>query len=190
MNAKELFRDAQRFFVEGRHKESIEAFGKSIEAGERTEIAFLSRGVAYLKTEDTDRAIEDFSTVIGMNDRNFRAYFYRGTAYMRKEDFRSAIADFDRTIELKPDHGAAFFARGTAYAQTGNEYEASRNLKTAMTFSEAMIQSFADHYGMFRTQFDKALAFMTGGDIPPSMSLTREEIKTLKKWLDEENGYH
>ncbi|MEN8262437.1 MAG: tetratricopeptide repeat protein [Nitrospirota bacterium] len=186
MDSREMFRNAQKIFVNGKINESIDAFTKSIEAGQRTEIAFLSRGVAYLETDLVERALEDFSIVIDMNSQNFRAYFYRGTAYMRIEDFHSALSDYDKTIELKPDYGTAFFARGTAYAQIGNGFEASRNIKTAITLSESSMQGFSDQYGMFRTQFEKAIAFMTGEGMSPTMFLTDNEISTVKNWLKED----
>ena len=183
MDSRELFLNSRKFFVNGQIHESIDAFTKSIEAGQRTEIAFLSRGVAYLKKDQVERALEDFSIVIDMNSQNFRAYFYRGTSYMRIEDFKNAIADYDKTIELKPDYGTAFFARGTAYAQSGNKFEASRNIKRAITFSESSMQGFADHYGMFSTQFENALAFMTVDGVPPTMFLTNDEMNTVKDWI-------
>ncbi len=85
MKPKEIFRDAQKFFVKGQIHESIDAFTMSIDAGHITEIAFLSRGVAYLKTDQVEKALEDFSRAIDMNRENFRAYFYRGTVYMKRK---------------------------------------------------------------------------------------------------------
>lgn len=185
INSKELFRTAQRLFIEGKKNECIDAFSKAIDAGERTEIAFLSRGVAFLKTEQTDNAIKDFSTVVSMNNNNMRAHFYRGIAYMSKTDFINAVRDFDKTIELKPDHGAAFFARGSAYAQLGDTSEAARNFKTALIYSETEAQGFADTFGIFRTQFEKTLAIMTDESKMPVMELTEDEIDKLKNWLEE-----
>ena len=72
MDAKELFREGQGFLVEGKYKEGIESFSKAMEAGEKTEIAFLSRGVAYFKMEQFDEAAEDFNTVINMNSGNWQ----------------------------------------------------------------------------------------------------------------------
>ena len=185
MDAKKLLRKAQRLFIKGRHKESIHVFTESITAGGGSEIAFLSRGVAYLKTEQTEKAIEDFSKVIDLNDRNIRAHYYRGITYLIKENHEKAISDLDKTIELKPDHGAAFFARGTAYAQTGNDYEATKNIKTAITFSEVNMQAFSDSFGVFRPRFDKVMAIMTDKEKTPPLTLSVEEIETVKKWLDE-----
>lgn len=181
--ARELFQTAQRLFIAGKHRESIAAFTEFITMRGEIEIALLSRGVAYLKTGQIDKSIDDFRIVITINSKNFRAYFYRGTAYMAAEDFEKAIRDFDKTIELKPDYGAAFFARGSAYAQIGNEYEAARNIRTAITFSEANMQGFTDTFGLFRTQFDKALGVMADTEKAPGILLSENEIKTVRRWL-------
>lgn len=185
MDAQELFRNAHRILLDGRYQESISAFTESIDAGGKTEIAFLSRGVAFLKTGQIDKAIEDFGTVLSMNSSNIRAYFYRGMAFMAKNDFESSIADFNRTIELQPDHGAAFFARGSAYAQIGNEYEAAMNIKTAIIFSATSMQGFNDAVAIFRTQCDKAMHIMADMEKAPGFLLSEEEIENVKKWLDE-----
>ncbi len=184
MDAKELFREGQIFFVEGKYGESIASFSKAIEAGEKTEIAFLSRGVAYFRMEQFDKAVQDFNVVIELNSQNFRAHFYRGVTYMAKKDYEKAIKDFDDTIKIKSDYGAAFFARGTAYAQIGNEYEAQRSIQSAISCSEASMQWVADHYGMFRTQFDQAMALMPGEtDFSESRN---ERIDKLKKFFEED----
>jgi tetratricopeptide (TPR) repeat protein len=185
MDGKVLFRDGQNLFIGGKYKESIEAFKKAEDAGEKTEILYLSRGVANVKLNEHDKAIEDFSRAIDLNSQNSRSYYYCGLAYLIKEDFDKAVTNLGRAIELKPDHGAAFFARGTAYAQMGNDDEAAKNIKTALTYSEAAAQGFADTVGIFRTQFDKALALLTGERKAPSVALTEEETETLKKWIKE-----
>ncbi|MCK5286600.1 MAG: tetratricopeptide repeat protein [Thermodesulfovibrionia bacterium] len=185
MTTNELFREAQNLFIEGKHKESIESFTKAIDEGEHTEIAYLSRGVAYLQTKERDSAIADFSKAMDLNKKNHRAYYYRGISYMLKKDFEKAIQDFDRCIGLNSDNAAAFFARGTAYAELGKDDEAAKNLKTALINSEAALQGFADTFGVLRTQFDKSLALMTGERKPPSVELSGKETETLKKWLEE-----
>lgn len=181
--ARELFQTAQRLFIAGKHRESIAAFTEFIAMRGETEIALLSRGVSYLKTGQLDKSIEDFRIVITINPDNFRAYFYRGTAYMAAEDFEKAITDFDRTIELQPDYGAAFFARGSAYAQIGNKYEAVRNIRTAITFSDAGSQGFTETFGLFKIPFDKALSAMADTQNAPKNLLSENEIKAVRKWL-------
>ena len=92
-----------------------------------------------------------------------------------------------RTYSLffKPENKSAFFTRGIAHAEAGNEDEAAKNIKTALMSSEADTQSFADNYGTFRTQFEKAFSLMTGEKEPPTESLTDDEKGKLMKWLEE-----
>lgn len=184
MDTNELFREGQYFFVEGKYGESIACFSKAIEAGEKTELAFLSRGVAYFRMEQFEKAAEDFNIVIGINNRNFRAHFYRGITFMAKEEYEKAITDLDNAIKINSAYGAAFFARGTAYAQLGNEYEAQRSIQSAISCSEASMQWVADHYGMFRTQFDQAMALMPGESAFSEDRL--ERINEIKKFFEED----
>jgi tetratricopeptide (TPR) repeat protein len=185
--SREIFKLAKRLLVTGKVNESIEAFTRALHAGEKKNIVYLSRGVAYLKIHNSDKAIEDFSEVVKRDDHNVRAHFYRGVAYMTKEDYQNAIVEFDRTIELKPDHGAAFFARGTAYAQMGNDELATKNIKTAITLSEASVYGLQETLGLWRTQFDRAISQMTEDKRAPEMKLTHDEYHRVMNWL--EKGY-
>jgi tetratricopeptide (TPR) repeat protein len=184
---KKTFKDAQRLMIDGKLNESIEAFTEVIEAGEKNDIVFLSRGVAHLKNRDTDKAIDDFNEVVKMNDDNVRAHYYRGIAYLIKDDYKDAISDFDKTIDLDPNNGPAFFARGTAYAQVGNDELATKNIKTAVTFSEANIYGLQETIGLLRTQFGRVMTVMDDPRKSMKMTLTEEEVSKLKKWLEE--GY-
>ncbi len=189
MNQKELFENAQRLFIEGKLSESISRFSEAMEAGEKTEIAYLSRGVAYLRSKENEKAVNDFSSAVNMNNNNTRAHFYRGIAYMTNDKFKEAISDFDMTIALQPRNGPAFFARGTAYAQMGDDVEATRNIRTAITYSEANTEEFADTIGLCRTQLDKVMMIMDDDGKNPSLNLTRNEVLKVRRWLDEES-YH
>lgn len=187
MKTSKIYEDAQRLMIKGHIKESIEAFSKAIDSGDRSEIVYLSRGVALLRNCEIDRAIEDFSEVVRKDDHNVRAHFYKGIAHMTKEDYKNAIAEFDKTIELDPNHGAAFFARGTAHAQLGNDELATKNIKTAISFSESNIYGLQETIGLWRTQFDKAISQMSGEKAAPEMALTHDEYHKLMEWL--EKGY-
>jgi len=185
--SKKIFDDAKYLLVKGKVVESIDAFTKAINSGEKSDIAFLSRGVAYLRNHEAEKAICDFDEVVRHDDGNARAHYYRGIAYMTLDDYEDAIDDFDRTIELDPENGAAFFARGTAYANIGNDELATRNIKTAITFSESGIYGLQESIGLLRTQFDKTMSLIEGEKKPYAMLLDEDEIEKLRKWLTE--GY-
>jgi tetratricopeptide (TPR) repeat protein len=184
---KTMIGDAQRLFLEGKVKESIGLFSSAIDSGDKSDIVYLSRGVAYLKDHNPDKAIDDFDKVVKQDDSNFRGHFYKGIVYLTMEDYGNAISELDRTIELKPEHGAAFFARGTAYAHIGNDELATKNIKTAITLSESNLYGLQETIGLWRTQFDKAIAILSGEKKPPEMSLSYDECRTITDWL--EKGY-
>jgi tetratricopeptide (TPR) repeat protein len=182
MTANELFEEAQHLFLEGKHRESIEKFSKALEAGFAPGITYLSRGAAYLKMNEPDKAIEDFNRGIEADPEKANAYYYRGAAHMAKDEYEKAIADMNCAIELKPDYRAAIFARGMAEVSLGRREEGAADIKTAMSHAEAEVQGFANTYG-WRTQVEKVIAALEGERRPETMVLSDEELRTLKKLL-------
>lgn len=186
MDSQELLRQAQLLFVEGKDKESIEAFTKAMEAGADPYIAHLSRGVAHVKIKEIDMAISDFSKAISINNKSARAYFFRGMAYMMKEEFENSISDFTKALELKTDYGMAKFSRSVSYARLGKFDESSKDMMAVMPQMEQNLQSFADSYGIVRTEMWKVMAQISGDAKTPTLELNEKDMGTLKKWLEQE----
>jgi tetratricopeptide (TPR) repeat protein len=185
MDPQELLKQAQLLLVDGKDEESIKAFTKALEGGADPYISYLSRGVACVKIKDVDNAINDFSKAISANSQSARAYFYRGMAYMMRVEFENAVADFTIALELKPGYGMAKFSRGVSYARLGRIDEASEDMLAVMPQMEENIQSFADTYGIVRTEMWKVMAQMSGETRMPTLELNEKNMDTLKKWLEE-----
>lgn len=186
MDTQELLREAQLLFVDGKDKESLEAFTKALEAGADPYIVHLSRGVVYVKMREADTALENFNKAISANNKSSRAYFYRGITCMMKEEFEDAVADFTRALELKTGYAMAKFSRAVAYARLGKFDESSKDMLVIIPQMEQSVQSFADSYGIIRTQMWKALAQMNGESGRSAFSLSEKEMETLEKWLKAE----
>jgi tetratricopeptide (TPR) repeat protein len=182
MAAEESFEQAQRLFIEGKHRESLDKFTEALDAGYEPGITYVSRGAAYLKINEPDKAIEDFTRGIEADPEKANAYYYRGAAHMAKEEYEKAIADMNCATELKPDYRAAIFARGLAEVSIGRKEEGASDIKTAMTHAEAEVQGFADTYG-WRTQIEKVVAALEGERRPETMILSDKEMEELKKLL-------
>ena len=182
MDADELFENAQRLFMKGRYKESIGRFTEALEAGYEPAISYLSRGVTYLKINESEQAVRDFDKAIEIDGRDAGAYYYRGTAFMLEEDYMSAICDFSKAIERNPDHRAAILARGVSYVNLGREEEGARDIKQSMRYVEAALQGFSDMKG-WRTRLDKVLSAIERDRGPRTADLTEEDINTLRHWL-------
>lgn len=184
MGAHEFFEDGKRLFVEGKLKESIDAFTEALDTGGNPEIIYLSRGTAHLKLKETIEAIDDFTKAIESGKRNPRTYYYRGMAYTNKEDFGKAVADFSKAIELKPDYAQAFFARGASFIRMNKLEEAGQDIKNAVTYSEAAIQGYADFIGD-RTYLDKILAVLEGERRTSALAINDAEFAMIRKWIEE-----
>jgi tetratricopeptide (TPR) repeat protein len=187
MEANEFFEEAKRLFIQGKLRESIEVFTKAADSGYDPVISRLSRGAAYLKLKEADRAIGDFSSVITMDRETPRAYYYRGMAYAQKEDYEKAVADFTRAIELKPDDGAALFARGASYMAMGKMEEAGDDIKHAANHLAAAVQGYADTIGD-RTHLHRVLAVLEGERREEAFDLNEAEFGTIKAMLEESVG--
>ena len=185
MNEEELLKKAQLLFVEGKDRESIDAFTKAIEAGADPYIAHLSRGAAHLKLKELDEAIYDFGEAIKANSKSARAYYYRGLSYMDKNEYEKAAEDFSRALERKPGYAMAKFSRAIAYARMNKTGEASQEIMALIPQMEENVQAFADSYGILRTEMLKVLAQLSGDRPWPAVDLGEKEIETIKKWIKE-----
>jgi tetratricopeptide (TPR) repeat protein len=187
MKANDIFEDAKRLFVEGKLKESAEAFTRAAKAGYDGKISYLSRGAAYLKLRDADSAITDFSSVIAMDEKSPRAYYYRGMAYAQKKDYVKAVEDFSKAIELKPDDGASIFARGASYLEIDKVDEAAEDIRNATNYLTAAVQGYADTIGD-RTHLHKVLAILEGERRQDKLDINESEFETIKAMLEEAVG--
>ena len=186
MDPVRLLEEAQLLLVDGKDKESIEAFTKAIESGADPYIAHLSRGAVHLKLKEADEAINDFNDAINANSQSARAYYFRGTGYMYKHEFEKAVEDFTKALELKTDYAMAKFSRAISYARLDKIEEALQDLMEIMPQMEQNLQSFTDSYGIVRTEMGKVMAQLSGERPWPTLELSENEIDTLKKWLAEE----
>jgi Flp pilus assembly protein TadD len=187
MKSDDFFEDGKRLFVEGRLRESIAAFTKAAEGGYDKKISYLSRGAAYLKLREADKALEDFSTVLALEEKNPRAHYYRGMAHAQKKDYGKAVEDFTKAIRLKPDDGAAIFARAASYLEMGKVDEAAEDIRNATNYLTAVVQGYADTIGD-RTHLHKVLAILEGERREDKIDINDSEFETIRSMLEESVG--
>jgi tetratricopeptide (TPR) repeat protein len=103
---------------------AIEACGRLISSrrltGSDLTQVYSSRGVAFLRMNDHDRAIADYSEMIRLDPRNAHAYDQRGFSYNQKGDYDRAIVDLNEAIRLDPKFVKAYNNRGFAYFIKGS----------------------------------------------------------------------
>ncbi len=82
--------------------------------------ALHSRGDAFNKIGQFQKAMDDYDQIIELNPDSPASYFPRSLAYYRRGMFRQAIKDFSQIIQLDPDHFYAYLYRSEAFFWEGN----------------------------------------------------------------------
>jgi tetratricopeptide (TPR) repeat protein len=143
---------------------SIAGCSALIQSGQETGInlakAFYSRGWAYARKGDYDRAIADYDRALQLNPSLANAYYSLGVAYEHKGDFDRAIGDFDQALRLTPNDADAFYGRGLAYARRGYYDSAIQDYDQALRINSSYAAAF----------YNRSRAYMHKGDYLRAMA--------------------
>lgn len=118
-------------------------------------VAYLTRGNAYARQGELDRAIDDFTKAIRRNSRGLAAYYNRGNAYFAQENFDQAIVNYSQAISLQPGHVLSYNGRGNAYLAKGETERAIAEYNKALEIDPNNNQAAQN----------RALAYTKDGDI-------------------------
>ena len=147
-----LFESGMLEFANARYDKSIELFTKAIEEDDRSALAHVSRGAAYLKLDMLEQAKDDFDRAISIDPDYARAYHMRGLAREKHGDDHAALADFDRAIGLNPEYGAAYFSRATIHARLANAENAQSDIEMVAHLGSRNLESFMGENNVWHTQ--------------------------------------
>ncbi|MFI5073143.1 MAG: tetratricopeptide repeat protein [Terriglobales bacterium] len=114
---------------------AIQSCTKAIEAGNLSDYEFVhsldSRGWAYYRTGEYDKALQDFNQAIHLKPDYAYAFNNRGLVYYKLGNYDRAIEDFNQAVLLKPDFATAFDNRGLAYESKNDIERAFRDFDQA-----------------------------------------------------------
>ncbi|MCK5323949.1 MAG: tetratricopeptide repeat protein, partial [Desulfobulbaceae bacterium] len=71
-------------------------------------LVYNSRGAAWFRKENYDKAIADYTSAIEKNPGFDKAYFNRGFAWATKAVFDKAVSDYKKAVELNPAYKDAY----------------------------------------------------------------------------------
>ena len=94
--------------------------------------AYNTRGAAYARTGDFDKAIGDFTTAVQIDPNNAAAYTNRALAYRQTGRNDLALADFNHALQSNPNHAPAYLGRGNLLRAQGNYPQALADLDQAI----------------------------------------------------------
>jgi tetratricopeptide (TPR) repeat protein len=109
--ARKFFDEGVAAFVKNDFKNCIQLLSKAVKYDSKFELAYVSRGAAYLRLEKSKKAMADFNRALKLYPDYARAYHLRGLAYEKLGDMAKAYRDFDRALEIDPDYSAAYHSR-------------------------------------------------------------------------------
>lgn len=94
--------------------------------------ALQGRGLAYLRSEQYDKALEDFSLLLKESHYTTDVYNYRGATYFCMHNYEEAIEDYSSSIKANPQNVAAFFERGRCMLYIGNYLQSIDDFESAL----------------------------------------------------------
>jgi tetratricopeptide (TPR) repeat protein len=126
------FLAGEQFFRNGEWDRAIAEYTVSINRNPQFINALISRGNAWMRKREYNRAIEDFNRAIRLDVNSADLYNYRGFARTQVSaignmsssaalrEMNLAIEDFSRAIAINQNHIDALINRSFVYYQTGN----------------------------------------------------------------------
>lgn len=129
-------------------------------------IAYLSRGRAYLKTKQFDKAERDFNeAVLRAPDREFLrdAYYLRGLFQQEMTNYQESLNDFTKAIRLKPDFQPAYVCRAKSQlAQSNFDFCISDcNLAILLNTNDVAAYFYKGAAYKFQQDYDKEIEALT-----------------------------
>jgi lipoprotein NlpI len=129
---------------------------------ERAHLVFYFRGLAFLNTNQVDKAIEDFDRAIALDPYFRDAFLNRGTALEKTGKFDKAIENFDKAISLSPSY-EVYFNRGITFEKMGRLDKAIADYNEAIALNSSRYEAYlaaARLYGKAGL-FDKAIEYFS-----------------------------
>lgn len=88
-------------------QKAVEYLNKSAGFAENS-LTRAGLAVAYMRLDETEKAIAEAQTAIALDDKNFRAYQILGSLYYAKGDYQNALPALEKVLRLAPDFDGAY----------------------------------------------------------------------------------
>lgn len=126
--------------AEGNYSEAIASFEKAFELSDRqSEMPLLNRGIAYLESNELEKAASDFSALAKLNPQNYLAWQYLGASQLINSQNLLAIESFEKAVNLKENPFQSYNHLAVAYRFRGVYTRAIELLEKAIEISPQYI---------------------------------------------------
>lgn len=159
--------EGTRLFQEGKFKEAIPCFQKTVEKFPVSFEASYNLGLAFLRAGRLDDAISCFKKLKELKPGLVEIYLALGESHFIKGDNEEALANFAKAIELQPENAEIYYNIGIIHYKNDRVDEAIQNF----TVAKDMDPKFAAAY------YQLGLAFLKKND-------KKGALENFEKYID------
>ncbi len=143
------------FIKEGRIREAIYHYNKTISIVPDVYFYYINRGIAYTRAGEYQPALNDYNKAVSLAPNNPDAYYFRGSFYGKNGQHQLAIEDFNKAISLNPDYILAYNNRGNVYADMAQYQNAIENYNEAIRLNPDYADACNNRAYVYLNQGDK-----------------------------------
>lgn len=129
-SADDSYKSGLDKFQQGDFQGAIQSWTQAIQQNPNATI-YYSRGLAYRRVEDNQKALTDYNQALRFNPKYVKAYVNRGNVRDDLGDKQGALADYNQALKLDPDYVLAYHNRGIFYARQGDKTNAQADFQKA-----------------------------------------------------------
>lgn len=101
-----LHRFGNVYIEEGKLREAAETLAESKSYVDNARVR-VDLAVAYLQTNETEKALEEAQAAVGLDPKNAYARYILGNIYFTREDYAAALPELEKVLILAPNFDAA-----------------------------------------------------------------------------------
>jgi protein O-mannosyl-transferase len=107
-------------------------------------IAYVNRGIAFMKLGQFDKAIRDYTEAISRKPSDYKAFYNRGVLFAELNLISQAIDDYSNVIALKPSYYDAYNNRGVLYEKLGQFDRAVADYSSAISLNPSNSRAYVN----------------------------------------------
>lgn len=150
-NHHNLYESGVSAFINKDYTLSIDNFTRVIDSGDKSYHVWVSRGAAFLQSDQIHRAVDDFDHAISMQPGRARAYHMRALAHDKLGNSEAALNDLNHAINLDPEYGAAFRSRAMVMDKIGRRDDAVEDMRMATHLTELRLAEFNNEHNVWQS---------------------------------------
>ncbi len=161
-NTDAMLKLSELFFYVKKYHDAFDYVNRAIKVNPYIAKAYFLKGMIYVETADTARAISSMQTAVEQDTKYYDAYIQLGLLLARKHN-PLAVDYFNSAITIKPDDKEAYYDKSMFY-QTVGDYKNAINsyldlLQLDSAYKYALYNLGFIYYNLDKPDYNKAMYY-------------------------------